>query len=244
MGIQPVKILALDTSTAHGTVALLQESELLEQVDLDPGRRSAQTLVPTIQQLLKQHEWKPQQVELVAVAVGPGSFTGLRLAVATAKVFAYAVEAEVLGINTLEAIAWGGIAGSGTLHVGMDAQRGEVFAARFVRKEETAPWQMTGGVELLARQRWLEQMAPGDLVAGPVLQQLQESLPEQVTPVPQELCFPQAAAVGRLAWHLWQQGQRQDLWGLLPQYYRPSAAQEKRMRSMPAKDAEPGASAC
>jgi len=239
-----VKILALDTSTACGTVALLQGEELLEQAALDPTRRSTQTLAPAIEQLLRHHGWKPRQVELVAVAVGPGSFTGLRLAVATAKVFAYAVGAEVLGVNTLEAIAWGGVAGRGTLHVGMDAQRGEVFAARFARQEETAPWQMTGGVELLSRQRWLEQMAPGELVAGPVLQRLREPLPEQVAAVPQALWFPQAAAVGRLAWHRWQQGERQDVWGLLPRYYRPSAAQEKRMHPPSAKDTEPGVSAC
>ena len=55
--------------------------------------------------LLKQVGWRPDDVQLVAVSVGPGSFTGLRVGVTAAKVFAYAVGAEVLGVDTLEAIA-------------------------------------------------------------------------------------------------------------------------------------------
>ena len=239
-----MKILALDTSTTRGSVALLEAGNVLEQSKLAPSRRSAQTLAPAIQQLLRKHRWAPQQVELVAVAVGPGSFTGLRLAVATAKVFAWAAGAQVLGVNTLEAIAWGGIEGTGTLHLGMDAQRGEVFAARATRGSVEEPWRLAGDVELVSKTQWLERMAPGDRVAGPVLERFGAELPPGVEPVARELWYPQAAGVGRLAWWRWQQGERQDLWALLPQYYRPSAAQEKRMRSATGGTAAPGASAC
>ena len=72
---------------------------------LDPARRSARTLAPGIRHLLADAGWTPRDVALVAVSIGPGSFTGLRLGVMTAKAFAYAVGAPVLGIGTLEVIA-------------------------------------------------------------------------------------------------------------------------------------------
>ena len=63
---------------------------MLAEQPLDPTRRSAQTLAPAIATLLDAVEWRPADVELVAVATGPGSFTGLRIGVTTAKAFAYA----------------------------------------------------------------------------------------------------------------------------------------------------------
>ena len=79
------------------------DANLLAELSLDHTQRSAQSLAPAIEALLTQVGWLPRDVQLVAVSVGPGSFTGLRVGVTTAKVFAYAVGAEVLGIDTLEA---------------------------------------------------------------------------------------------------------------------------------------------
>jgi tRNA threonylcarbamoyladenosine biosynthesis protein TsaB len=100
-----VKILSLETTDLSGSVAASDSSKLLLELELNTSQRSAQSLAPAINSLLQQVGWKPADVELVAVTVGPGSFTGLRVGVTTAKTFAYAVGAEVLGIDTLETIA-------------------------------------------------------------------------------------------------------------------------------------------
>ena len=100
-----MRILALETTDKTGSVAAIDDDNLLAELMLDHTQRSAQSLAPAMQRLLKQVGWLPADVQLVAVSVGPGSFTGLRVGVTTAKVFAYAVGAEVLGIDTLEAIA-------------------------------------------------------------------------------------------------------------------------------------------
>ena len=106
-----MRILALETTDKTGSVAALDDCNILAQLMLDQNQRSAQSLAPAMKTLLEQVQWQPKDVQLVGVSVGPGSFTGLRVGVTTAKVFAYAVGADVLGINTLEAIALGGASG-------------------------------------------------------------------------------------------------------------------------------------
>ena len=129
-------ILAFDTSGLAGSVALLDGSRLLAERVLEPGRRSAQTLAPAIVELLSAQQIEPRQIRLVATTVGPGSFTGLRVGVTTAKTFAYAVGAEVIGLSTLETIANQvplellSVGQSEVLAV-LDAQRQELFLGRF-----------------------------------------------------------------------------------------------------------------
>jgi tRNA threonylcarbamoyladenosine biosynthesis protein TsaB len=100
-----LKILSLETTDLTGSVAAGDGSKVLLELELNPQQRSAQSLAPAIRSLLQQVGWQPAEVQLVAVTVGPGSFTGLRVGVTTAKTFAYAVGAEILGIDTLETIA-------------------------------------------------------------------------------------------------------------------------------------------
>ena len=100
-----MRILALETTDLTGTVAALEGCQLLVERELNPGQRSAQSLAPALAELWQEVGWKPTQIELIAVALGPGSFTGLRVGVTTAKMLAYVAQAQVLGIDTLEAIA-------------------------------------------------------------------------------------------------------------------------------------------
>src|SRR5262245_27922792 len=122
-----MKILALETSGSLGSVAALEDERLLATLPLDPAKRAARSLAPTIQRLLEQVGWRPADVQLVAVASGPGSFTGLRLGVTTAKTFAYAVGCQLLGVNTIEALAAGTPRECSPLNVAIDAHRQQVF---------------------------------------------------------------------------------------------------------------------
>ncbi|NLF09025.1 MAG: tRNA (adenosine(37)-N6)-threonylcarbamoyltransferase complex dimerization subunit type 1 TsaB [Pirellulaceae bacterium] len=100
-----MRILALETSDKTGGAAAIDGCNVLAELTLDQNLRSAQSLAPAIKNLIEQVKWQPADVQLVAVTVGPGSFTGLRVGVTTAKIFAYAVSAEVLGVDTLESVA-------------------------------------------------------------------------------------------------------------------------------------------
>ena len=220
------RILALETSEPTGGVAAMADGKVLAELQLDPQQRSAQSLAPAIQALLRQIGWQPREIQLLAVAVGPGSFTGLRVGVATAKVFAYAVGAEVLGISTLEAIAAGTPDGVAAVSVAVDAQRGDVVAQPFRRGK--AGWlEAEGDPALVPLDEWLARLPPGFAVSGPVLKKWTEPLPAGLTVLDQASWHPTAANVARLAYRDYQAGRRDDLWNLLPLYSRPSAAEEK-----------------
>jgi tRNA threonylcarbamoyladenosine biosynthesis protein TsaB len=223
-----MRILAIETTDVAGSIATLEMGRILAAHDLDPRLRSAQTLAPAIVSLLEKVTWRPGDVQLVAVATGPGSFTGLRVGVATAKLFAYAVGAEVLGVNTLEVIAAQNTAEAegAELWAVLDAQRNQVFAGRF--KRDNAGWQWQGETTLLENSAWIAGLLPGQIISGPVLEKLADKLPGGITVVDRALWAPKGATVGQLAWKHYQAGRRDGVFGLLPQYFRPSAAEEKR----------------
>jgi len=222
-----VRILAVETTERIASVAALQQGQLLHQQTTPPEQRSAQALAPAIQSVLEHVAWQPSDVQLVAVPVGPGSFTGLRVGVTTAKTFAYAVEAEVLGVNTLEVIAQLAPAEIGELEVVMDAQRQQLFAGRFAR-DTSGHFQWRETTHIVNEADWLARLATSPVaVTGPGLRKLRARLPENTPVVDPAQWAPTAAAVGELAWRMYEAGQRDDLWKLAPQYFRASAAEDK-----------------
>jgi tRNA threonylcarbamoyladenosine biosynthesis protein TsaB len=100
-----MRILALDTSTETGGVALLEGDVLRTQVQIRVAKTHANQLWTTIFFLLEQTGWGLEDIDLWAVTVGPGSFTGLRIGIATVKGLALATRKPVMGISTLEALA-------------------------------------------------------------------------------------------------------------------------------------------
>jgi tRNA threonylcarbamoyladenosine biosynthesis protein TsaB len=179
-----------------------------------------------MQLLLGQVGWRPEEVDLVAVTSGPGSFTGLRVGVTTAKVFAYAVGAAILGIDTLETIAARAPGEVRALSAAVDAHRGEVVARAFQRDAE-GWFRPTGEAALLKIDPWLGGLAAGAVVTGPVLRKLVDRVPARLTLLDPQYWSPTAAAVAHLAARLHAAGRRDDLWSLVPRYFRRSAAEEK-----------------
>jgi len=220
-------ILALETSSLYGSVAILDvdgDGPAITELRLRQDQRSAQSLAPAIQQVLQQAQRPLRDVKLIAVAVGPGSFTGLRVGVTMAKTLAYACQAEVLGVNTLEAIAFQAPLEQGLVTAVMDAQRHQLFAATF-RKDgetvvETSPTQIVDG------DHWESSLEAGSSVTGTGLRRspLQRS---DLKLVDESHWAPLASTVGRLAQAKFSQGARTTCWELMPQYFRKSAAEEK-----------------
>src|SRR5262245_21398293 len=134
-----MRTIAIETSGRVGSVAALKcegdRADILGEIILGEDQRTAQRLAPAIRELLSDVSWSPADVELVAVAVGPGSFTGLRIGVTAAKSFAYAVGAQIVGVNTLAVLAAQAPPSAAPLWTVMDAQRRELFAARFTDSE-------------------------------------------------------------------------------------------------------------
>jgi tRNA threonylcarbamoyladenosine biosynthesis protein TsaB len=230
---EPLQILAIESSGREGSVALLegrqQEVRLVELAVLGGYQRTAQALAPAIRDLLSRAGWPPTSITLVSVTVGPGSFTGLRIGVTTAKTFAYAVSADIVGVNTHDVLAAQAPASAAPLWTILDAQRQELFVARYTLDTNGEP-SRTVDSTVIPQDEWLSRLQSGDQVIGPALKRLAARLPRNVVALPQATWMPMAETVGRVAWRQYQAGCRDDVWKLTPEYYRPSAAEEKFSR--------------
>ncbi len=132
MGDPPL-ILALETATSVLSVALLRGEQLIDDQRAGPGS-AAKTLLPAVDTLLERAGVRLEELDAFAVSIGPGSFTGLRVGIATAKGLAFGMEGCVVGVSTLAALARSappGSAGDTTVVPMLDARRGEVYAAAY-----------------------------------------------------------------------------------------------------------------
>ena len=99
-----MKILAFDTSSTALSVALLEDENLVAEATVTVKKNHSISLMPTIDFLVAQVSWQPADLDRVVVAQGPGSYTGLRVAVATAKTLAYALNIDLVGVSSLQAL--------------------------------------------------------------------------------------------------------------------------------------------
>ena len=126
-----MKILALESSAVSASVALTEDEKLVAQSFQNCGLTHSRTLLPMVENLLANCGVSLADVDAIAVAHGPGSFTGVRIGVATVKGLALGADKPCLGVSTLEAMAWGARALGGNLCCVMDARAGQVYNALF-----------------------------------------------------------------------------------------------------------------
>ena len=131
----PPVILSFDTTTRAGSVAVLRGEEVLIETAGDPAVTHGHRLPGDVERALAAAGVRMEEVELIAVAAGPGSFTGLRVGIATAQGLAFARGLRVVPISTLDALAreaaGAAAVAPGGIAVWVDAQRGEVFSALY-----------------------------------------------------------------------------------------------------------------
>ncbi len=131
-----MKILAFDSTTKTASVALYDDGRLLAEYTLNNGNTHSETLLPMAETILRAFDLRPCEVESFAVSVGPGSFTGVRIGVATVKGLALGADKPCVGVSTLEAMAHGLAGIDGVYDCVMDARAGQVYHARFRRTGE------------------------------------------------------------------------------------------------------------
>lgn len=167
-------ILSLDTTTLAGSAALMDDGHLLEERPGDARRTHGERLPSELLVLLERHGRRLADVDLFAVAAGPGAFTGLRIGIATVQGLALAEGRRVVAVSALEALAWAVCPALVRQPVAdlvviscMDAQRGEVYAAVYQPPADAAAWRAatatgsiyeleppTAGVALALRASW------------------------------------------------------------------------------------------
>lgn len=221
-----MRIVAIETSESVGSVAALSGEDTLIERPLPPEKGTASSLAPAIQEILRQVGWHPSQIQGIGVTIGPGSFTGLRVGVTTAKTLAYATQALVAGVDSFDAIAAACPPEVPHLAVAIDGQQGQIVCGTFHRGSNgelaaDGPWQ------LVDQDAWLESLPAGIAVAGSALRRLSGKLPRGVAALDSRFWTPTASLVGRIAARRFARGDCDDLWALVPRYHRRSAAEER-----------------
>ena len=135
-------IMAFESSAKAASVALVQDGRLVSQYSQCSGLTHSRTLLPMAEDMLKNAELSLKDVDMYAVAHGPGSFTGIRIGVSTVKGLAWASNKPCVGVSTLEAMTWHGLSAGGYICPVMDARRNQVYNALF-KIEKGRPIRLT-----------------------------------------------------------------------------------------------------
>jgi tRNA threonylcarbamoyladenosine biosynthesis protein TsaB len=214
------KTILIESSGRPGWVALAEGPVLLEARRLDEARRHARDLAPALAELLTRQGWRPGDVNAIAVGLGPGGYTGLRVGVMTAKAFAYATGCRVLGVDTFAALAAQVPAEAGAVEILADAQQGKVYHRRYRRAEvgmrAETPLAVSPAAEWHAGRdpaAWVT--GPGAAMAGADVKLVPAQWRE---PRPEGLLLEVGPRLMR--------GESDDLFALAPVYLRASSAEE------------------
>lgn len=221
------RILIIETSGQPGVVALAAGEQLLGERRLNEARRHARDLAPMLSALLAEQGWQARDLEGIFVSRGPGSYTGLRVGVMSAKTLAYATGARLLALDTFAAIARQAPGEAIQVDVAADAQQDKLYVQRFRRQSPDVAWEAAAALAIAPFADWLATLTPGVAVMGPGLGGHEKRLPKTVIVAPREDWQPRAASLLALGMERWRRGDRDDPFAIEPLYLRPSSAEEK-----------------
>ena len=196
-----MKILAYDTSSDVLSVALFEGCKMIEDFHATLFTRHSSVLVPTIEKLMRKCRWKAEAIGCIAVGLGPGSFTGLRVGITTAKVLSFVTGAKLVGVPSLEIIACQAETSSENIAVMLDARKGKVYAALYKKNKEGLP----------------------RVIQKPVLTEAADFLKKIRGPVVflKEKCYPKASDLGKIAFEHFRQKKFIDPFQCEPLYLHP-----------------------
>lgn len=216
-------LLILETSGKRGQVGLALGDRLLGRRILEEGRRHAQDLAPAIQQLLHEQAWSPRQLDAILVSRGPGSYTGLRVGIMSAKTLAYALDTALLAVDTFAAIARQSPPECSRVDVLADAQKQDVYIQPLAREGEE--WKPLKEIEIRSFEEWLHGREAQAWVTGPGLYRWRQQVPGSIRCVPEQDWQPRLESLLALGLSRYINEERDEVFALEPVYLRPSSAE-------------------
>lgn len=218
--------LAIDTSTKVCTIALSRDGEILAEYDVNVGMTHSEGLLPQIEQLINRTGIDKKTIELLAVSMGPGSFTGLRIGLATAEAMAYSWQCMLHGVDTLKALAYNLPVDGIILSPVLDAQKGNYYQAIYEWVDgqlvEHEPVSVVTKNEMLAKAASYGKTC---YLLGETRRLEDADLGANVKLAPKTLRMPKASSVALLAEVEHTEDDRK-IFGLEPYYIRRSEAEE------------------
>ena len=236
-----MRILALDSSGLVASVAIVEEEQTVAEYTVNYKKTHSQTLLPMLDEIVKMTDMGLQTIDAIAVAGGPGSFTGLRIGSATAKGLGLALNKPLIHIPTLEGMAYNLYGSSAVVCPIMDARRKQVYTGiyRFTEgKLEVLEEQMAIAVDELIQK--LNEMGEETVFLGdgvPVYADcLREGLSIPFTFAPANMNRQRASSVGLLGIEYLKQGKTESAREHEPNYLRVSQAERERIEREKVKE--------
>jgi len=228
-----MRILALETSAVAASVAVCDDEALIALNFQRTGLTHSATLMPMINAMLQNAGLSMSEIDLIAVAAGPGSFTGLRIGVSAAKGLAWSLDKPCANVSTLEAMAWQLSGMDGIVCAAMDARRQQVYNALFELKNGI-PKRITPdrAISLADLQAELLGNEKTQIMVGDGAHLCYNAFRECGCPVkmaPPHLQYQSAWGVARCALQQARNGELTDAAGLVPNYHRLSQAERERL---------------
>ena len=218
-----MNILAIDTSGNVCAAAVLRDERILSESYMDDKKTHSKTIAPMVDEVLSRVGLAVQDIDLFACAVGPGSFTGLRIGVAMVKAFAQASRRPVVGVNTLDALAQNM---SGTDEIVcpiIDARRSDVYTAMYKNGERITDYRAMRLDEVLAAQHGQKTVFVGDAALNFEEKILAASGSFRIAQC--GIALQRAGSVGLLAYKAYQNGEAADSHSIEPFYLRETQAE-------------------
>ena len=215
-----MKVLAFDTSSKALSLAILEDKQVLAETTINIKKNHSITLMPAIDFLMASLDWTPKDLDRIVVAEGPGSYTGLRIAVATAKTLAHTLNIELVGMSSLLALV--PRQQEGLLVPLMDARRNNVYAGFYENAKPVMSEAHLSFAEVLEKVTDAEQVTfVGEV--GPFVEQIQEQLPQ----ASYQESLPNAANLALWAWDK----KADSLHDFVPNYLKRVEAEENWLKN-------------
>ncbi|RXX21557.1 tRNA (adenosine(37)-N6)-threonylcarbamoyltransferase complex dimerization subunit type 1 TsaB [Streptococcus oralis] len=215
-----MKVLAFDTSSKALSLAILEDKQVLAETTINIKKNHSITLMPAIDFLMGSLDWTPKDLDRIVVAEGPGSYTGLRIAVATAKTLAHTLNIELVGMSSLLALV--PRQQEGLFVPLMDARRNNVYAGFYENAKSVFPEAHLSFAEVLEKVTDAEQVTfVGEV--GPFVEQIQEQLPQ----ASYQETLPNAANLALWAWNK----KADSLHDFVPNYLKRVEAEENWLKN-------------
>ncbi len=229
-----MNLLAIDTSTPRAVLALLRGDDSWHDHRGDPpssggggSGRHGRGLLPEIAALLASAGLAPRDLDAIAVGLGPGSYTGLRVGITAAKMLAFALGKPLVSIDSFTAIARNAPATARTIAVVADAQRGDLYLTWFERGATDQSPTNLGPIAVVEMTAWAAALAPGTWVLGSGLDRLRIDWPAGIHLGTVEQGYPTGRSLLDLGQAAVESEQWVDLAALEPLYVRRSAAEDQ-----------------
>ena len=230
-----MRILGIETATSACSVCILDDSQLVAKYTTNITKTHSQRLMPMIEHILANVELIPKHIGAIAVSIGPGSFTGVRIGISAAKGMAMALDAQIAGISTLDGIAYNLMdLYTGQICVITDARRKQVYTAIYESvkgKGQSANMKKLTGDMVLPIEELVKKIKKKTIFIGNATalycNTLKKELGDLAVVCPSHLGIPHASSIAFLGENMLKRGKGLSHFALKPNYVRLSDAEIK-----------------